>query len=302
MTVEAVWDEEHKVQIAGKTNLPDGMELMITVKNDNDYQAQDKVDVQNGAFTSGWFSQNGKSLSGDYVVEITSPTANVQPSEPKQIIGENGANLYGELVASDEAWGNQVEFQQKFNVPELVSVVQEEEVSPEDKELWARLEEALNDGMYGAITEIVEALPDPDEEVMAVYHYALYHSYGQDGEEEKSQAHLSMIPSDYSGKGAEHIAFTRYQNEHYDDADYEFIPLDEFVEKYYNPTAQNGTVDTPAASKESTYAAPATNTEESFSYDSADFDAYGNYRPVEEMSQEEIRAELEAMIEAAIGE
>ncbi|MEK3920393.1 MULTISPECIES: hypothetical protein [Paenibacillus] len=82
------------------------MELMVTVTSEEGYNAQSKAYVMNGLFQSEWFTSGGQGLPSDkYNVEITSPTANVQPLNVKEGIGEQGANLSGPLVNEDEIRG-----------------------------------------------------------------------------------------------------------------------------------------------------------------------------------------------------
>ncbi|WP_342477803.1 hypothetical protein NYE24_00670 [Paenibacillus sp. FSL H7-0350] len=101
---------ENTVTVSGKTNLPSGMELMLALKNtSNNYSAQEKTIVLNGSFTSSSFSDNGNGLKkGAYSLEVTSPTANVQPYHVKELIGENGVNLEGNIVISDPTWGSTI--------------------------------------------------------------------------------------------------------------------------------------------------------------------------------------------------
>lgn len=102
-------------EFIGETNLPDGTEIMITLTNDNGYSAQDKRSVQDGSFTFGPFSDKGSSLrNGTYNVEITTPTANVQPDSVKKIIGSNAVNLVGKLITNDSVFGNRLEYKESF--------------------------------------------------------------------------------------------------------------------------------------------------------------------------------------------
>ncbi len=91
-----------KVRVAGRTNLPDGMRLMIGLRNTAiAYFAQDKVSVISGAFKSSWFSNRGRALPpGTYGVEVSSPIADLQPDSVKRIIGKNGQNLSGNMIVT----------------------------------------------------------------------------------------------------------------------------------------------------------------------------------------------------------
>lgn len=79
------------------TNLPDGTSLMLTLSADN-YSAQDEVCVYNGKATSSVFTDNGSALSGTYKLDVVMPAANIQSQSVKDIIGDNGEYLSGDLV------------------------------------------------------------------------------------------------------------------------------------------------------------------------------------------------------------
>jgi hypothetical protein len=115
-------EEKGNVEFVGKTNLPDGMELMINISNKSGYSAQSKQTVQEGSFKSGQFTNKGYPLkSGKYSIEIITPTASVQSENVKRIIGDNGINLVGDLIKHDNDWGNQLVFQEQFTVSETTS-------------------------------------------------------------------------------------------------------------------------------------------------------------------------------------
>jgi hypothetical protein len=115
-------EEKGNIEFVGKTNLPDGMELMINISNKSGYSAQSKQTVQEGSFKSGQFTDKGYPLkSGEYSIEIITPTAAVQPENVKRIIGDNGINLVGDLIKNDDDWGNQLVFQEEFTVSATTS-------------------------------------------------------------------------------------------------------------------------------------------------------------------------------------
>ena len=100
VTLTAQADGGDKPDIHGKTNLPDGIEIMITLRRkESNYMAQDKTKVKDGAFRVGPFSQKGVALNpGTYMLEVTMPLASLQPPSTWPIIGNDGANLQGPLA------------------------------------------------------------------------------------------------------------------------------------------------------------------------------------------------------------
>ncbi|WP_298281148.1 hypothetical protein [Acidocella sp.] len=85
--------------ISGKTNLPDGTELDITLSFDGTPVGEDSAIVTKGAFKVGPFSDQGRELnSGTYSVEVTSGAAELQPASVQAIIGSDGGSMRGPAV------------------------------------------------------------------------------------------------------------------------------------------------------------------------------------------------------------
>ena len=91
--------EDGSVLFGVTTNLPEDTKLMVSVKNDNGYTAQDDVVILgNGKGFTSEFSDNGNALSGKYTVEVIMSLPQLQKESVREIIGENGENLAGEFV------------------------------------------------------------------------------------------------------------------------------------------------------------------------------------------------------------
>jgi len=123
-----------KPVIVGRTNLPAGMELMVSLRrNENAYFAQAKAAVANGQFQAGPFSQKGVPLNpGRYLIEVSSPLATLQPPSVRAIIGQKGENLRG--VAARVAFGEKVvAFSQFIAVGAAVSPVKDAKARAQDK-------------------------------------------------------------------------------------------------------------------------------------------------------------------------
>jgi hypothetical protein len=86
--------------VAGVTNLPDGTELMITLRRESsNYAGQDKTTVVNGEFQAGPFAQGDSGLNpGEYEIQVSSPLAMLQPASVRAEIGEKGDKLQGEFT------------------------------------------------------------------------------------------------------------------------------------------------------------------------------------------------------------
>lgn len=84
------------------TNLPDETELMLTLSNRNNFNAQAKVIVENGTATSETFSDHSKPLSGEYTLSISMSLPQYQSDAVREVIGENGENMTGQYVEPAE--------------------------------------------------------------------------------------------------------------------------------------------------------------------------------------------------------
>ena len=118
VTLTAQADGGDKPDIHGKTNLPDGIEIMITLRRkESNYMAQDKTKVKDGAFRVGPFSQKGVALNpGTYMLEVTMPLASLQPPSTWPIIGNDGANLQGPLAKKSKFGGKIVEYKTSLKI------------------------------------------------------------------------------------------------------------------------------------------------------------------------------------------
>lgn len=100
LSVESVGG--NKVKITVTTNLPDGMKLMVDLKDSGSYWAQDDPTVSGGKLVTTF----GNVTAGSYRLTITSPTVSIQPDNVKAILGENGKNMAGNLVTFDQSWNS----------------------------------------------------------------------------------------------------------------------------------------------------------------------------------------------------
>lgn len=118
VAVTANSDGADKPIITGATNLPDDIDLMITLRrNESHYMAQDKVKVKGGAFRAGPFTQKGAGLNpGTYTLEVSMPIAAVQPPPTWPVIGNDGANLQGPLAKRSKFGGKVVEYKTSLKI------------------------------------------------------------------------------------------------------------------------------------------------------------------------------------------
>lgn len=120
--------------VLGKTNLPDGTDLMVSIeRNKNAYGGQSKVKVSRGEFRVGPFSQKGSAFNpGTYTLKITVPFAPTQPASVQSVIGDHGQKLQGSLVKKG-ALGKFAEYRTSFKVAGAESVIKDKMARQQDK-------------------------------------------------------------------------------------------------------------------------------------------------------------------------
>ena len=105
-----------KPKIVGQTNLPDGTDLMIYLRDRANYNAGQVVKVQGGTFTSPEFSMRTNPLTKNlYIATVTMQTPSSQPPDVQERIGKQGENLRGEPVVKTES-GVSVQARQEFEI------------------------------------------------------------------------------------------------------------------------------------------------------------------------------------------
>ncbi|MBY9079132.1 hypothetical protein KIH86_22215 [Paenibacillus sp. HN-1] len=107
--------------------------------------------------------------------------------------------------------------------------------SQDNKQLWAKIDKSLQDEDYETIAALVKAVSNPDEELKAMYLFAQYNIYGQDGDDAKSVEALYQIPDTYQGRHADLIAYWKYVHESFEAGKTDNVTFDEFKTKYYKP-------------------------------------------------------------------
>jgi hypothetical protein len=123
-----------KPTVIGKTNLPNGTELMVTLsRKESSYMAQDKAVVSNGQFRAGPFSQKGTPLNpGVYQIEVSSPLAALQPQSVRAVIGQDGGKLEGPLAKKSQFGGKVVEYRSTTKIGTASASAQKDQVAREE--------------------------------------------------------------------------------------------------------------------------------------------------------------------------
>ncbi|MGM1049229.1 MAG: hypothetical protein ACQEXX_24255 [Bacillota bacterium] len=316
LSINENFDKDGRLQISGVTNLPSELELMLTVSNQKGYKGQTKVCVENGMFESEWFSDHNQELPDDkYIIRVTSPSANVQPENVKEIIGEEGANLFGEFVKEDNVWGKMIDFSYSFSKGEMSDTTRTSTTTPTttpttsraDEEIWGKVYEYLETGEYNRLAEEIEKLPNPSDDLQMMYYFSMHHVYGQGGEDEKSLESLYKIPKDYSGRNADLISYNKYIYEFFE-AGRKTINFDDYVEKYLSGKVNQDSYyvyrQNQSKTQDESYVEETpfdnNNPREGTFGKQEDYNMYGEYKPVENMIQEEIQAELEEILEQSL--
>lgn len=129
--------------VSGESNLPDGTEGIASIQSKTTKkEGSDKFTVQGGRFEAGPFSDGGQGLApGNYTLDVTIAIAQVQPSQVKAVIGQNGENLRGPLVDRDDI-GTSVQLSQDFRLDAQGKVTAGTDAGAVEKSLQASLKEA----------------------------------------------------------------------------------------------------------------------------------------------------------------
>jgi hypothetical protein len=118
LTLEVAKLPDNRVRLSGKTNLPPGTKLMLSVQEEigGGFYGQSSCSVSDkGEFNSEAFGPSGGLKDGRYVAQAMMPIPAVQSSAVKEIIGKNGENLTGSLVKKGEL-GVTVSKQTEFGI------------------------------------------------------------------------------------------------------------------------------------------------------------------------------------------
>ena len=104
--------------IVGKTNLPNGTQLMISVeRTENGYGGDAKTLVINGEFEAGPFKINGGHLTpGIYGVSVILVEPTTQLQHVKEVIGSSGKKLTGKLVKTYATGSKGAIYKTKFSI------------------------------------------------------------------------------------------------------------------------------------------------------------------------------------------
>lgn len=105
--ITAKSDDTSKPKIFGKTNLPNGTQLLVSVERpSNGYGGDSKTLVINGEFEAGPYGMaNGNLPPGTYSVIVTMTDPALQLQHVKDVVGKRGEKLSGNLI-SRYATGN----------------------------------------------------------------------------------------------------------------------------------------------------------------------------------------------------
>jgi hypothetical protein len=103
--------------IAGRTNLPTGIELTVSLERPaSSYYDDAKATVgPDGCFAAGPFTQSTKPINpGSYVVRFY--VSMLQPKGVRTGFGDRGQNIFGPLVGHDRLLGKSIEFKTTYTV------------------------------------------------------------------------------------------------------------------------------------------------------------------------------------------
>jgi len=168
--------------------------------------------------------------------------------------------------------------------------------------MWIAINTALYNGEYNIVVDLIEGINSPNDEHIAMYNLAQYNMFGQDGDDIKSQEYFDKIPLDYNGRNADLISYWQYRISN------GLITLDDYVNDIYEVEAAETNLfylfdpdDTPLTEEPKIIAKKPIVIQEKTRIREEDISIHGEYKPVNQMTQEEIQAELVEILEGALG-
>jgi len=160
LSFEPEIQSDKRVIVIGKTNLPPGTSLMISLEDalTGESRGQTKTKVlSGGTFKSEALGPRSGLKDGQYLASVTMPIARVQSEAVRQIIGDTGQNLKGPLVEKG-TFGITVSTEKRFAVGSEDAVKAQitrlkndlqryKELTKQIKESFAQLERTKKKGL-----------------------------------------------------------------------------------------------------------------------------------------------------------
>ncbi len=129
LSAEATKTNDGRIAVTGKTNLPDGTELIISISEEVfGFSAQDESMVAKGEFSAGPLGPKSGLSAGNYIIEVMMPIPSAQPESVQSIIGNEGQYLTGALVKQSSWGGKTVEYSFSYSLGSKESIQQAQSV------------------------------------------------------------------------------------------------------------------------------------------------------------------------------
>jgi len=158
LEVEVEVPSDGRPMVDGRTNLPDGTMLVVTLEGEDDFTTQDIASVRDGAYSAGPFGPDEGMGSGDYAARVAMSLPRSQPDAVKAVIGEGGERLVGDAVIESDM-GVKVETTQEFTVDAGSGSLSGEGARAEANEILEGLREVWQ---LGQDMEKLRAVADPN--------------------------------------------------------------------------------------------------------------------------------------------
>ncbi|ALM54549.1 hypothetical protein AR456_05705 [Halomonas huangheensis] len=103
VTLEAVLLADRRMQVVGRTNLPDGTRVqMVVVREASGVRWQERTVVNGGRVEAGPFGPGSGLPDGHYLLRLRSTPVELQPSDVQRRLGDRGEHLTGRLITQSE--------------------------------------------------------------------------------------------------------------------------------------------------------------------------------------------------------
>ncbi|GEN25793.1 hypothetical protein [Halomonas cupida] len=122
VALEAVLLADRRMQVVGRTNLPDGTRVQVeVVREASGVRWQERVVISAGELEAGPFGSGSGLSDGYYRLRLTTTPGELQPREVQGYLGSRGEHLSGPLIVeSPHGLGQQVSAVQRVLVGQQI--------------------------------------------------------------------------------------------------------------------------------------------------------------------------------------
>ncbi|WP_440108960.1 hypothetical protein [Paenibacillus sp. QZ-Y1] len=112
---------------------------------------------------------------------------------------------------SEDTLGKMIGYTYAFSTSDSLTAAIESET------IWDEVNGYLATEQYTLITDFIDKLQTPSQDLQMMYYLSMYHIYDQAREDKKVLESLYSIPKGYTGRNEDLINYYKYLNDFYED-------------------------------------------------------------------------------------